>query len=537
MDKQTLSNYGWLVIVTLILAVMLAFATPFGTYVGDGVVSVANGIVGTSNDATAEENISQESVEWAVKTDYGIDYNTFKYYNTLEDAVEAVNNNSYITASSKLKNNNVVVGISKDGNAPVVRLLSPIIVTDTISVEKSVTIDLNGYEFSTKNITQCFKLANNIHFDICSNVKTKVLFNNVQALIDADNITKYNISIKNIDFYSTNDINSSTDGLARVVYAFNNNGNKDENSLFVKDCTFNSNVIYATAFCKIKNATCEFNNLHININTNYVCYGLQLSSCDAKIQNCNFGINVDLKFDKVEYSIAGAFLTNSNININDCNFDANFINYKNVDNNVKGIAMLVARDNTILNANNIKINCQGSGDVAFVAAQQFNSDDFNGEISEITLNNIDMKINETSNITPPSATAYSNSLLQCRSPGKHKIFNSKLEIKNDAEIMNSLVCTTGEGSEIIMDNVQFHSESVRKHDVLIAISDMKDRTATNNIIKMSNIQSNSKYLYHFPNNKTNVIYKGINCDIKYTDGIYYNYPENANIIETNEKYR
>lgn len=103
--------------------------------------------------------------------------------------------------------------------------------------------------------------------------------------------------------------------------------------------------------------------------------------------------------------------------------------------------------------------------------------------------------------------------------------------------MNGLVCMVGEGSEIIMDNVQFYSGSVRKHDVLIAISDMKDRVATNNIIKMSNIQSNSKYLYHFPNNKTNVIYKGINCDIKYTDGIFYRYPENANIIETDEKYR
>ena len=80
MDRNTLSRYGWIIIVTLVLAVMMAFATPFGTYVGDGVVSVANGIVGTSNDATAEENISQSEVEWAVKTDHGIEYNTFKYF-------------------------------------------------------------------------------------------------------------------------------------------------------------------------------------------------------------------------------------------------------------------------------------------------------------------------------------------------------------------------------------------------------------------------------------------------------------------------
>ena len=64
MDKQTLSNYGWLVIVTLILAVMLALATPFGTYVGDAVVSVANGYVGASNNAMGDDNISNMEQQW-----------------------------------------------------------------------------------------------------------------------------------------------------------------------------------------------------------------------------------------------------------------------------------------------------------------------------------------------------------------------------------------------------------------------------------------------------------------------------------------
>ena len=70
MDKQTLSNYGWLVIVTLILAVMLALATPFGTYVGDAVVSVANGLVGTSDNAIDEDNIGKVEDQWDSKFDY-----------------------------------------------------------------------------------------------------------------------------------------------------------------------------------------------------------------------------------------------------------------------------------------------------------------------------------------------------------------------------------------------------------------------------------------------------------------------------------
>ena len=70
MDKQTLSNYGWLVIVTLILAVMLALATPFGTYVGDAVVSVANGFVGASDAAIDEDNIAVNEDKWDSKFDY-----------------------------------------------------------------------------------------------------------------------------------------------------------------------------------------------------------------------------------------------------------------------------------------------------------------------------------------------------------------------------------------------------------------------------------------------------------------------------------
>ena len=70
MDKQTLSNYGWLVIVTLILAVMLALATPFGTYVGDAVVSIANGYVQASNNAIDEDNIATNEDKWDSKFDY-----------------------------------------------------------------------------------------------------------------------------------------------------------------------------------------------------------------------------------------------------------------------------------------------------------------------------------------------------------------------------------------------------------------------------------------------------------------------------------
>ena len=57
MDKETLSNYGWITIVTLVLAVMLCLATPFGTYIGDGVISISRAFVATSDKTTDEKNV------------------------------------------------------------------------------------------------------------------------------------------------------------------------------------------------------------------------------------------------------------------------------------------------------------------------------------------------------------------------------------------------------------------------------------------------------------------------------------------------
>ena len=52
MDKETLSNYGWIVICVLVLAIMIALATPFGSYVADGFKAAYNGFGDTNTEAT-----------------------------------------------------------------------------------------------------------------------------------------------------------------------------------------------------------------------------------------------------------------------------------------------------------------------------------------------------------------------------------------------------------------------------------------------------------------------------------------------------
>lgn len=51
MDKETLSNYGWIVICILVLAVMIALAGPFGNFVADAVKSTTQGLFDTNQSA------------------------------------------------------------------------------------------------------------------------------------------------------------------------------------------------------------------------------------------------------------------------------------------------------------------------------------------------------------------------------------------------------------------------------------------------------------------------------------------------------
>ncbi|MBQ2389466.1 MAG: hypothetical protein II305_05380 [Clostridia bacterium] len=59
MDKETLSNYGWIIVCVIIVAIMITLASPFGTYIKDAFVSLINGFgakvaTGTDNAVSVE---------------------------------------------------------------------------------------------------------------------------------------------------------------------------------------------------------------------------------------------------------------------------------------------------------------------------------------------------------------------------------------------------------------------------------------------------------------------------------------------------
>lgn len=92
MDKETLSNYGWIVICVLVLAVMLALASPFGSYIAGAIQSTTQGLFDTNQnalDSAGIEIMGQEfeemlngtsKVECPIKfgVEYSISEDTFR---------------------------------------------------------------------------------------------------------------------------------------------------------------------------------------------------------------------------------------------------------------------------------------------------------------------------------------------------------------------------------------------------------------------------------------------------------------------------
>ena len=536
MDKSTLSNYGWLVIVTLILAVMLAFATPFGTYVGDGVVSVANGIVGTSNDATAEENISQSEVEWAVKTDHGIEYNTFKYYNTLEDAIEAVNNNSYITASSKLKNNNVVVGISKDGNAPVVRLIKDvhINITNTIPLKNSLIIDLNGHTFSINNSVPAFSLSNNLLFSILDTTKSGQLECNYNLFYEKDyNLTKIDINFKDLNIvYNNTNINSEHNGL---FYCYVNKEHKNNNNINIENCNINFNSVASVRIFNAEGFTVNLNNINVNAKSEYLFYGFQIKNSIINAKNMDFNITINVNNSVVkETKYFSAIFSTKNTTLNVSDLNTKFVG-NSTHENAQSFYVFGAHDDNV-NANNIvaKINSNGYKQVNLITIQD------GASIVNINNSSFNAVVKNEYNNNPNQYNGHSGFIVIWNDNNTINIKNCNNITNQEGSLLSAFVDIMGCNNNIYIDNSTNNNLKDTKMSVAFSFSKATATpTASDNNIYVSNFKSESLYSFYNYNDtpaKTNSVYLGKNTNIIFEKSKFYNNNILYNIINTDAIY-
>ena len=69
MNKETLSHYGWIVVLSLVMAVLIAFTTPMGKYVGMAASNIIRGFGRTNINAMSDRNINDMQQKWQDKID------------------------------------------------------------------------------------------------------------------------------------------------------------------------------------------------------------------------------------------------------------------------------------------------------------------------------------------------------------------------------------------------------------------------------------------------------------------------------------
>ena len=101
MDKETLSNYGWVVIAVLVLSVMIALATPFGKYIATAVENTTQGLfdvqqkaMGVAGLAVDDQNFEDSETETPAPVVYGATF-TDGAFLTWEELKLAENGTKY----------------------------------------------------------------------------------------------------------------------------------------------------------------------------------------------------------------------------------------------------------------------------------------------------------------------------------------------------------------------------------------------------------------------------------------------------------
>lgn len=332
MDKKTLSHYGWIVILILVLSVMLSFATPFGSYIKDAVVNTTNGLISTNDNATDTENIKSNENIWETKFEYNLLNENAYYFNTFEDAVNAINTNDYTNA---LQDKKCPIIVIKQNDIIIMKLNNDIKLSDTVDILTKCTIDLNEQTIDTKNNT--------------INIHNNIIIKNGEIIKEL-NSTDSNISTnKTIQLFSDSvllleDINGSiNDNVHRTLCFLYVPSDAENTYINLKNCNINVNgsemlydeeqktlkTIYGIyAYGTNTNINLENTNITANAPKGYCIFtsGAHLNINDSKIISTNtIDTITETNWSSIPVYLTGntiANINNSEINVNSINSDS-----------------------------------------------------------------------------------------------------------------------------------------------------------------------------------------------------------------------
>lgn len=147
MDKHTLGNYGWIIVTTIIIIILITIASPAGAYFGRAFTSIADEF----SEQVAEGTDGAITIETPpLSTDELQKKYSFEYYSTIHKAVADVNNNE-IGANADAEKSNAVVGVYVQDETPCVVMLNSASYTERVTVSSDMIINLGGNVLSFAN--------------------------------------------------------------------------------------------------------------------------------------------------------------------------------------------------------------------------------------------------------------------------------------------------------------------------------------------------------------------------------------------------
>ena len=179
MDKNTLSNYGWIVIAVLVLSVMIALATPFGGYIRAGVENTVQGLFETE-DAALGKVLDDMGI--VPTTDQLQSKHKFDYYSTFRGAIADANANT-IGVNADATKDSATAGVYTENGETFVVLLKDTTETSEVTVTADMTINLGGNILnfdSNTGITNTKDTQNTINID--GRLKNSTITSNIHSV-------------------------------------------------------------------------------------------------------------------------------------------------------------------------------------------------------------------------------------------------------------------------------------------------------------------------------------------------------------------
>lgn len=183
MDKQTLSNYGWIVVLILILIILLAFATPFGNFITTSIKNITQGFFDSKQIIleSADIYIPDNKFEGGKTQNSDKDINQLKY-GCLYLYEQDYNSNGFVF----FENGSVIIIDNY-----ISYILCP---PDSVKTEKNkITISVDNV------VVKSFEIGNNQIISISNNA---VYLNKDDANLTVDNEFIYNIDKSIVYGYS-----------------------------------------------------------------------------------------------------------------------------------------------------------------------------------------------------------------------------------------------------------------------------------------------------------------------------------------------